>query len=162
MDFVLPPLLWLGVGKRSLPFRILNWTIVVGYSGIAIAGAAPAGRVTLRCFALPCTALHCWAGSQTVHSLCRGKVCCLLQAHWVKFAFWASAGRRRASSGVLSISYGASTAQVPSGQSKPSMRTWRTTTSSLTYSKPALWLVSRPAALCQAGNDRAVDAGRAC
>ena len=39
MDFVLPPLLWLGVGKRSLGWRILNWTIVVGYSGIAIAGA---------------------------------------------------------------------------------------------------------------------------
>ena len=31
MDFVLPPLLWLGVGKRSLGWRILNWTIVVGY-----------------------------------------------------------------------------------------------------------------------------------
>jgi hypothetical protein len=42
MDFVLPPLLWLGVGKRSLPFRILNWAIVVGYSGIAVAGARPA------------------------------------------------------------------------------------------------------------------------
>ncbi|KAK9837435.1 hypothetical protein WJX81_002209 [Elliptochloris bilobata] len=39
MDFVLPPLLWLGVGKRSLGWRILNWTIVVGYSGIAVAGA---------------------------------------------------------------------------------------------------------------------------
>ncbi len=44
MDFVLPPLLWLGVGKRSLPFRILNWAIVVGYSGIAIAGARPTCR----------------------------------------------------------------------------------------------------------------------
>ncbi len=41
MDFVLPPLLWLGVGKRSLGWRILNWTIVVGYSGIAVAGACP-------------------------------------------------------------------------------------------------------------------------
>ena len=39
MDFVLPPLLWLGVGKRSIGFRILNWAIVIGYSGIAIAGA---------------------------------------------------------------------------------------------------------------------------
>lgn len=44
MDFVLPPLLWLGVGKRSLPWRILNWAIVVGYSGIAIAGAFTSQR----------------------------------------------------------------------------------------------------------------------
>ena len=40
MNFVLPPLLWLGVGGRSLPWRVLNWAIVVGYGLIAVAGAA--------------------------------------------------------------------------------------------------------------------------
>lgn len=39
MNFVLPPLLWLGVSGRSLPWRVLNWAIVVGYSLIAVAGA---------------------------------------------------------------------------------------------------------------------------
>ena len=39
MDFILPIILWLRVGKHSLIVRIVNWSIVVFYSIIALAGA---------------------------------------------------------------------------------------------------------------------------
>lgn len=39
MDFILPIILWLKVGKHSLIVRIVNWGIVVFYSIIALAGA---------------------------------------------------------------------------------------------------------------------------
>ena len=39
MDFILPPVLWLAVGKRSILWKVINWGIIVIYSIIAIAGA---------------------------------------------------------------------------------------------------------------------------
>ena len=79
MDFVLPPLLWLGVGKRSLGWRILNWTIVIGYSGIAVAGACPQlyaldqafFRVPLRTVFLMCQLDH-----HCGHTLRRSLILC--------------------------------------------------------------------------------------
>jgi hypothetical protein len=39
MDFILPIILWLRVGKHSLIVKLVNWAIVVFYSIIALAGA---------------------------------------------------------------------------------------------------------------------------
>jgi hypothetical protein len=39
MNFILPPILWLAVGKRSILWKLINWAIVVIYSIIAIASA---------------------------------------------------------------------------------------------------------------------------
>ena len=38
MDFILPIILWQKVGKHSLIVSLVNWTIVIFYSIIAIAG----------------------------------------------------------------------------------------------------------------------------
>lgn len=38
MDFILPIILWQKVGKHSLVTSCINWTIVVFYSIIAVAG----------------------------------------------------------------------------------------------------------------------------
>ena len=76
MDFVLPPLLWLGVGKRSLGWRILNWTIVVGYSGIAIAGARPQALMHLSRPSSVCYGQSSWLGKWK--NLAAMRVCVLL------------------------------------------------------------------------------------
>ena len=39
MDFILPPVLWLAVGKRSILWKLINWGIIIIYSIIAVAGA---------------------------------------------------------------------------------------------------------------------------
>lgn len=39
MNFILPIVLWLKAGKRSLLVKLVNWAIVVFYSMIAVAGA---------------------------------------------------------------------------------------------------------------------------
>lgn len=39
MDFILPPILWLAVGKRSWYMMLLNYSIIIIYSIIAVAGA---------------------------------------------------------------------------------------------------------------------------
>lgn len=39
MDFILPIILWLKVGEHSVIIKIINWTIVVFYSIIALVGA---------------------------------------------------------------------------------------------------------------------------
>ena len=39
MDFILPPILWLLVGKRSWYMRLLNYSVIIVYSIIAVAGA---------------------------------------------------------------------------------------------------------------------------
>ena len=39
MDFILPIILWQKVGKHSLITSLINWTIVIFYSIIAILGA---------------------------------------------------------------------------------------------------------------------------
>jgi hypothetical protein len=38
MDFILPIILWQKVGKHSLIVSLINWSIVIFYSIIAIAG----------------------------------------------------------------------------------------------------------------------------
>ena len=38
MDFILPIILWQKVGKHSLIVSLVNWTIVIFYSIIAVAG----------------------------------------------------------------------------------------------------------------------------
>lgn len=39
MDFILPIILWQKVGKHSLITSLINWTIVIFYSIVAVAGA---------------------------------------------------------------------------------------------------------------------------
>jgi hypothetical protein len=166
MNFVLPPLLWLGVGGRSLPWRVLNWAIVVGYSLIAVAGA----RRDMRCDVPPrahalsasppeftCLLFHCGppcsparAGAAGRVRACRASGCCLRQ----------SPGRALATAHAPCLLHGGQpalgqglvlsracwlrarpardrvrAAQAPSGPSRPSMRTWPTTTSLPTCSE---------------------------
>ena len=39
MDFILPIILWQKVGKHSMITSIVNWTIVIFYAIVAVAGA---------------------------------------------------------------------------------------------------------------------------
>ena len=39
MDFILPIILWQKVGKHAIITSLINWTIVIFYSIIAVAGA---------------------------------------------------------------------------------------------------------------------------
>jgi hypothetical protein len=181
MDFVLPPLLWLGVGKRSLPFRILNWAIVVGYSGIAIAGARPTRRAA--CVAAgpplmlgsPAAASRSARGGRSspggtlgfrdVHAVLwaqrtahaphqRCCVMCFLSA-------LASAVSWRACAGAAEQGRRGGAAQALSGPSRRSTPTWPTTASLLTCSRPTSGPVSTPAAACRAGAESLAGLGGA-